>query len=165
MKDTIKYTLLTACIVSLLVSILCNTALKSAETTANAVGTQSREITLPDVENVTEGHTDDILTTAEPEEIELVATAYCPCEKCCGKWAKNRDKVIGASGYELISGVSVAVDPDVFPYGTVFEINGRRYIAHDCGGAIKGNRIDFYFATHEQAEKFGKRIVKARVIE
>ena len=26
----------------------------------------------------------------EPEWIEAVATAYCPCERCCGSWALNR---------------------------------------------------------------------------
>ena len=26
----------------------------------------------------------------EPERIEAVATAYCPCERCCGSWALNR---------------------------------------------------------------------------
>lgn len=29
--------------------------------------------------------------TTQPEEwIDAVATAYCPCEICCGKWALNR---------------------------------------------------------------------------
>ncbi len=39
--------------------------------------------------------------TTPPEEwIDAVATAYCPCEICCGKWALNRpdDIVYTASG-------------------------------------------------------------------
>lgn len=41
------------------------------------------------VENVVESVE---TVTAEPTytEIELTATAYCPCEKCCGVWATNR---------------------------------------------------------------------------
>ena len=89
-------------------------------------------------------------------------TAYCSCEKCCGVWAHNRpvddmgnEIVVGASGYRLASNVSVAVDPAVIPYGTELEIDGKTYIAHDCGGAIKGNRIDMYFDNHQEALNFG----------
>lgn len=95
-------------------------------------------------------------------------TAYCSCEKCCGEWAHNRpvddmgnEIVVGASGYRLVSNVSVAVDPAVIPYGTVLEIDGKTYIAHDCGGAIKGNRIDVYFADHKEALNFG---VKTKMV-
>ncbi len=101
----------------------------------------------------------------EPQTIymgEFKLTAYCSCEKCCGKWAKNRpvdeegkEIVIGASGEELIAGVSIAVDKEVIPYGTTVLINGQTYIAHDCGGAIKNNRIDVYFDSHQEALKFG----------
>lgn len=89
-------------------------------------------------------------------------TAYCPCEKCCGVWSHNRptddmgnEIVIGAFGCRLVPGVSVAVDPEVIPYGTELEIDGAKYIAHDCGGSIKGNRIDVYFADHQEALIFG----------
>lgn len=121
------------------------------------------------------------LDVAEPEEPqkpkmkslgEFVLTAYCSCEKCCGKWALNRPLdengeqiVYGASGARLIEGISVAVDPDVIPYGTELYINGNLYIAHDCGGAIKGNRIDVYFATHEEAWNFGKQTAEVFILE
>ena len=107
----------------------------------------------------------------EPEKIEAISkkslgefrlTAYCSCEKCCGRWALNRPKdengkdiVYGSTGEILIAGKSIAVDPDVIPYGSEIEINGTRYIAHDCGGAIKGNRIDVYFDDHQSALEFG----------
>ncbi len=101
----------------------------------------------------------------EPENIslgEFKLTAYCSCEKCCGQWALNRPVdeeghqiVIGASGEELVEGVSIAVDKEVIPYGTTVLINDREYIAHDCGGAIKDNRIDVYFGNHQDALEFG----------
>lgn len=97
-------------------------------------------------------------------------TAYCSCGKCCGKWGENRpvdengDEIVyGASGARLIEGVSVAVDPDVIPYGSTIEIDGREYIAHDCGGAIKDNRIDVYFDDHQSAVEFGVRDRKSVV--
>ncbi len=88
---------------------------------------------------------------------EFKLTAYCSCSKCCGKWAENRDNgiVVGATGEELIAGYSIAVDPNVIPYGTVVLINGQEYKAMDCGGAIKGNRIDVYFSNHSDAVNFG----------
>lgn len=89
-------------------------------------------------------------------------TAYCSCEKCCGIWALNRplddngnEIVYGASGDRLYEGYSIAVDPTVIPYGTEVEIDGNIYKAQDCGGAIKGNRIDVYHSSHEEALKFG----------
>lgn len=93
---------------------------------------------------------------------EFKLTAYCSCEKCCGQWALDRPVdeeghqiVIGASGEELIEGVSIAVDKEVIPYGTTVVINGKEYIAHDCGGSIKKKRIDVYTSSHEAALEFG----------
>lgn len=92
---------------------------------------------------------------------EFKLTAYCSCEKCCGIWAKNRpldengnEIVYGASGRVLVAGRSVAVDPSVIPYGSEIEIGGKKYSADDCGGAIKGNRIDVYFDDHQSALEF-----------
>ena len=107
----------------------------------------------------------------EPEKIEAISikslgefrlTAYCSCEKCCGEQALNRPKdengkdiVYGSTGTVLIAGTSIAVDPSVVPYGSKVEINGHTYTAHDTGGAIKGNRIDVYFDSHQDALNFG----------
>lgn len=94
---------------------------------------------------------------------EFIATAYCACEKCCGKWALNRPNGIvkGATGRELISNYSIAVDPKVIPYGTlVYDENGNEYRADDCGGAVKGNHIDIYMNSHEAARNWGKQTIK-----
>ena len=84
-------------------------------------------------------------------------TAYCSCSLCCGKWANNRPNgvVYGAIGEELKEGYSIAVDPTVIAYRTEVIINGHTYKAQDCGGAIKGNRIDVYFEDHNDALEFG----------
>ena len=37
-----------------------------------------------------------------------------------------------------------AVDPSIIPYGSIVLINGKEYVAQDCGGAIKGNKIDIF---------------------
>ena len=88
---------------------------------------------------------------------EFKVTAYCSCEKCCGRWAQNRPGgiVYGASGEVLIPSVSIATDTSVIPYGETVVINGNEYVSHDCGGAIDGNRIDIYMGSHEEALEWG----------
>lgn len=102
---------------------------------------------------------------------EFKLTAYCSCEKCCGKWAENRpvdddgkEIVYGSIGERLVQGVSVAVDPTVIPYGSTIEINGQEYKAHDCGGSIKGERIDVYFDSHEEALVFGVQYADVKLL-
>ena len=92
-------------------------------------------------------------------------TAYCSCSKCCGQWANNRPNgvVYGASGQQLISNYSIAVDTSIITYGEIVYINGREYAAHDCGGAIKGNRIDLYMNSHEAALQWGVREIEVFV--
>ena len=81
---------------------------------------------------------------------EFKLTAYCPCTECSGNWGTQT-----ATGAVATEGRTVAVDPSVIPYGTVLMINGHEYVAEDCGGAIKGNDVDIYFDTHEEADAFG----------
>lgn len=78
-------------------------------------------------------------------------TAYCACEKCCGEYADG----ITATGTTATEGRTIAVDPTIIPYGTRVIINGHEYVAEDCGGGIKGDRIDVFFASHEDALLFG----------
>lgn len=86
----------------------------------------------------------------EYEVVEVTATAYCPCEMCCGKSDR-----ITATGTVAKEGRTIAVDPAIIPYGTEVEINGVTYIAEDCGGAIDGYDIDIFFDSHEEALEFG----------
>lgn len=115
-----------------------------------------------------------VIAEVEPEVVnepvslgEYKLTAYCSCSKCCGKWADNRPDgiVYGSIGKELIAGYSIAVDPDVIPYGTVVIINGQEYEAMDCGGAIKDNRIDVYFSDHDEALEFGVQYAEVFLYE
>lgn len=120
-------------------------------------------------ETETEAETEEE-TEAEPEFLSLgtfKATAYCPCEKCCGKWAHNRPTdengnviVYTASGEKAVEGVTIAADTRVLPFGTKVYINGNEYIVHDRGGAIKGNRIDVYYSDHTEASSFGLQEVE-----
>lgn len=100
--------------------------------------------------------------------IEFKVTAYCSCEKCCGVWAINRPegKVYGAAGKELIAGYSVAVDRDLYEFGTKFvDKDGNEYEAADVGGAVKGNHLDLYMNDHQEALNWGVKTLELAVIE
>jgi len=103
---------------------------------------------------------------APAEAMEYIATAYCPCEKCCGKSSRNRPNgiVYTASGTRAVEGRTIAVDPKVIPLGSTVRVNGKIYIAQDTGRLIKGNRIDVYFDNHKEACKFGRQIVEVEIV-
>lgn len=86
------------------------------------------------VPNSIEKSTDYTSTTGPSKEILdewrlFTITAYCGCEKCCGKTDR-----ITATGTYAIEGVTIAVDPAVIPYGS---------------------EVDIYFERHEDALRFG----------
>lgn len=82
-------------------------------------------------------------------------TAYCACSSCCGK-----SDGVTASGTQATAGRTIAADTNVLPFGTKVKINGIIYTVEDRGGAIKGNRIDIYFDSHEEALAFGRQRVE-----
>lgn len=82
---------------------------------------------------------------------EFKLTAYCNCNKCCGKWAGGKT----ASGTYPKQGRTIAVDEDVIPFGSEVVIGGHTYTAEDCGGKVIGKHIDVYFENHSDANNFG----------
>lgn len=82
---------------------------------------------------------------------EFKLTAYCPCSKCCGKWAGSPT----ASGVMPTINHTIAVDTRIIPFGTKVIINGIVYVAEDTGSAINGNKIDIYMSSHDEALNFG----------
>ena len=103
-----------------------------------------------------------LLVEEKPKYIELdvVATAYCPCVKCCGK-----DDGITATSVKARANRTVAADPNILPYGTEILCGMGEFVVEDCGGAIKGNRVDFFFDSHEEALKFGRQEITIWVKE
>ena len=90
--------------------------------------------------------------------INVVATAYCPCNKCCGK-----SDGITAIGVKAKEGRTIAADPKIFPYGTKILIDGNVYTVEECGSAIKNNKVDIFFESHEKALDFGVQYLTAYV--
>ena len=129
---------------------------------------QMPEVTTEETTVVQETTTEEVETTTDvplttvkfediPELTELGTfklTAYCACEKCCGK-----SDGITASGTKVKQGRTVAVDTSIIPYGTELYINGNYYIAEDTG-SFSGKIIDIYFDSHEEAKNFGIKYAK-----
>lgn len=92
------------------------------------------------------------LIAEEPVELESLGfftlTAYCDCSECQGKWVGQT-----STGATPTPGRTIAVDPTVIPYGTHVLIDGIEYVAEDCGGAIKGYRIDIFVGSHKDTFK------------
>ena len=89
-------------------------------------------------------------------------TAYC--KENYPHICNNGDSSQTATGTVPLAGRTVAVDPNVIPYGSEVIINNHTYIAEDCGGAIKGNRIDILFDTHQEALAFGVQYAEVSYI-
>ena len=96
---------------------------------------------------------------------EFKVTAYCSCEKCCGVWAENRPNgvVYTASGEKAEAGKTIAVDTSVIPFGTEVKIGDAIYTAQDTGSAVRGNVIDVYYNSHEEALNHGAKYQEVEV--
>ncbi|MHC4068301.1 MAG: 3D domain-containing protein [Planctomycetota bacterium] len=97
------------------------------------------------------------------ETVKMRVTAYCPCPKCCGSYSDG----ITACNHRIRQGdVFVAADSE-YPFGTEMVIagynNGRAVKVLDRGGAIKGNRLDVFFNSHEEALEWGVRHIDVKV--
>lgn len=91
---------------------------------------------------------------------EFRITHYCACERCCGKDEDDPWYGITATGTVATEGRTIAVDPDVIPYGSrvaVFYDDGRivEYVAEDCGGAVDGLEVDVFITDHDRANELG----------
>lgn len=92
--------------------------------------------------------------------IVMQATAYDP--SAGSKTAMGTRARVGA----------VAVDPRVIPLGSKLYIESMDGFAsygyataEDTGGAIKGNRIDLFYNSNAEANRFGRRNVKVYVLD
>lgn len=81
---------------------------------------------------------------------EFKVTAYCPCEECSDEWGYKT-----STGAKATEGRTIAVDPKVIPYGSEIVIDGHTYKAEDCGGLIKGNKVDIFFDCHKDVDAYG----------
>lgn len=87
-------------------------------------------------------------------------TGYCPCDSCSGGWGR-----LTSTGAVATAGHTIAVDPNVIPYGTKVMINGVVYTAEDRGGGVKGNHIDIFYNTHGETRAQGTQYAEVFVLD
>lgn len=127
------------------------------------------------ITSITEEYSVAVAVIAEREE-QLTDVL----SKDLGKYKTNTFKITAYSPFENISGIEsddspnvtsigmrpgptvIAVDPTVIPYYSdiiVVYDNGEiiKGIAGDCGGAIKGNKLDVFKYTYEETINHGVR--------
>ena len=78
---------------------------------------------------------------------------------CAGKWAGCAT----ASGTRPKEKRTIAVDKRLIHLGTKVKIGNIIYTAEDTGSAIKGKRIDVYYASHRKATAHGVKYQKIKV--
>ena len=92
------------------------------------------------------------------EEVEMNVSAYCKGSCCCGEWADG----ITASGAPAVGKLIAA--PGKYEFKTKMYVPGYGTApVMDRGGAIKGNKIDLLFPTHQEALNFGRQYLTVRV--
>jgi len=99
--------------------------------------------------------------------VRMTVTAYSPDARSCGPWADGRTATlhsVNTNAHRL-----VAADPRVLPYGSMVTVpgydEGRIVPVLDCGGKIKGNRLDVLYRTHSQAVRWGVQHLRVTVWE
>lgn len=94
----------------------------------------------------------------------FIISAYC--KENYPHICNDGDSTYTATGTIATAGRTIAIDPNYIPYGTRIEIEGVGIrIAEDCGGAIKGNRIDLLFETHQQALEWGIQEREVKILK
>ena len=142
---------------------------KSKETVSSTSKTASKdsapEATAPSTsntaskENAPEATAPSTNNTASKELIVEASAYTASCEGCTG---------ITATGINLKTNPNakvISVDPAVIPLGSKVYVEGYgEAIAGDTGGAIKGNRIDVFFPSQQDAINFGVKKLKVTIL-
>ena len=107
------------------------------------------------------------LITPKPRTILMEVTAYCACPKCCGPRARG----VTASGRRVTynNGRFVAADTRLLKFNTKLLVPGYAGGAPveviDRGGAIKGNKLDVFFDSHQDARRWGRQWLLVTVLD
>ncbi len=109
-----------------------------------------------------------VITTPEGEELRY--TSVISCSATAYTTERQENKITATGTVAHVGGI--AVDPKLIPYGTrlyiISEAGTWSYgyaTAEDCGGGIKGNKIDLFFDTYDECIDFGVRNALVYVLE
>ena len=110
---------------------------------------------------------DDTAAAPVPHVVWMEVTAYCPCTKCCGPNAHGMTASGKDVGYN--GGAFVAADTAQYSFGTRLSIpgyhDGQSVEVIDRGSAIKGDHLDVFFPTHQQALQWGRQRLPVTIVQ
>lgn len=100
-------------------------------------------------------------TASAVKEMTVSSTAYtASCAGCSGVTSTGID--LKANPNQKV----ISVDPSIIPLGKHVWVEGYgEAIAGDTGGSIKGNKIDIYMPSKEDAINWGKKTVKIKILD
>ena len=95
--------------------------------------------------------------------VRMKVTAYCPCAKCCGRFADGRT----ADGHKIHWGDRFVAAPKNIAFGTEMIIPGYNHNqpvkVKDRGRVIKNNRLDVFYNTHHTASRWGVQYLDVKI--
>ncbi|MHC4060820.1 MAG: 3D domain-containing protein [Planctomycetota bacterium] len=110
-----------------------------------------------------EGKRGDAEQLGEWRAVKMRVTAYCPCEKCCGEYSDG----ITACGHRIQPGDMFVAADKRYAFETQMKIpgynNSEPVEVLDRGGAIRGDRLDVFFHSHEEALNWGVKYLPVTV--
>lgn len=150
---------------------VANVATESAPSTIETLATPAPEFRVESVEVIDPANAEiryfDGRAVRPAKVIWMVTTAYSPDERSCGEWADGvtaSNRSVWTNGMKL-----VAADTKVLKMHSLVSIPGYHNAeivpVLDRGGAIKGNKLDLLYPTHERALQWGRQRLPVTVWE
>ena len=162
------------CVVSLIAGVAYTKADRTAMLLVADAGLQTRDskpqtqvvAVSPRVQQVAHPTISLEKAAEQPREwrtIRMRVTGYCPCPKCCGEYSDG----ITANGHKIQPGDTFVAADKRFAFGTEMIIpgysNSQTVKVLDRGGAIRGDKLDAFFPTHQAALEWGVRYLDVQV--
>jgi 3D (Asp-Asp-Asp) domain-containing protein len=152
-------------------STIANVATENAPSSNEAHATPAPEFRVESVEVIDPANAEiryfDGRAVRPSKIIWMETTAYSPDERSCGIWADGvtaSNRSVWTNGMKL-----VAADTKVLKMHSLVSIPGYHNAeivpVLDRGGAIKGNKLDLLYPTHERALQWGRQRLPVTVWE
>lgn len=81
----------------------------------------------------------------------FTTTGYCNCSKCSGGHNLTYSGTVPQARH------TISADLSIYPLGTKLMIDDVIYTVEDMGSSVKGNWIDIYYGSHEEAVEHGMK--------
>lgn len=151
-----------------------STTSDSLSTTVSSLSSAWSEIDIAQTNlrsKITENKNTLTQLSAELEELERKQGKFLGVFTTTAYWSGEGGNITSTGKIPQV-GRTIAVDPSVIPYGTKLHIIkhntgedlGYR-IAEDCGGAIKGNRLDLFLGTDSECRAWGRQPIDVYIVE